>query len=91
MGIMGGAIATLVSYVSMAVYIYYIVQKYYPVDYELSRIFGVLVVDICAIAVFYSTFGSLGIIYKVILSVVLCSFVIYISQLFKVKKLLTRS
>lgn len=64
MGIMGGAIATLVSYVSMALYIYYVVQKFYPVSYQLSRIFGVLLVDIVAIAVFYSTFGSLGIIYR---------------------------
>ncbi len=88
MGIMGGAIATLLSYVAMAIYIYFIVQKFYPVDYELSRIFGVLIVDICAIAVFYSFFGSLGIIYKVVLSVILCSSVIYISELYKIKKLL---
>ena len=88
MGIMGGAIATLVSYVSMALYIYYVVQKFYPVSYELSRIFGVLLVDIVAIAVFYSTFGSLGIIYKEIFSIVLCCSVIYISQLYKIKNLL---
>ncbi len=91
MGIMGGAIATLVSYVSMAVYIYFVVQRFYPVNYEVSRIAALLVVDICAIAVFYTFSGSLGMMYKVILCLILGSSVVYISQLYKVKRLLKKS
>ena len=36
-GMLGAAIATLASYVSMAILIYYYSQKYYPVSYQLAR------------------------------------------------------
>lgn len=38
MGIMGAAIATLLSYAIMAVVLYFIVRKIYPVEYEWERI-----------------------------------------------------
>ncbi|MBZ0203858.1 MAG: oligosaccharide flippase family protein [Ignavibacteria bacterium] len=90
-GIMGGAIAALVSYISMAVYMFIIVQKFYPVKYEITRLAGILAIDICAIAIFYTFFGSLGIIYKVVLCALLGGSVIYISQLYKVKMLLKKT
>ncbi len=91
MGIMGGAIATLVSYIAMAVYMFIVVQRFYPVEYETRRIAGMLAVDICAIAIFYTFFGTLGVLYKVILFTLLAGNVIYISQLYKVKMLLKKT
>ncbi|RPH37816.1 hypothetical protein EHM92_01705 [bacterium] len=38
MGMMGAAIATLLSYAAMAIILYAVVQRIYPVEYELGRI-----------------------------------------------------
>ena len=42
MGIMGAALATLFSYAAMAISMYVIVQRFYPVPYEFSRIAKIL-------------------------------------------------
>lgn len=47
MGMMGAAIATLVSYISMAGGIYIVAQKYYRVDYEYGKI-GFLFISLFA-------------------------------------------
>jgi O-antigen/teichoic acid export membrane protein len=39
LGIMGGAVATLFTYCSMAIISWYLGHKYYPVPYELKKIF----------------------------------------------------
>ncbi len=90
-GIMGGAVATLVSYIAMALYIYVVVQKFYPVKYESSKVLGLLVIDVIAIVVFYYLFSSYGLMYRLILVVVFSSVIVYISELYKVKKLLPKS
>lgn len=90
-GIMGGAIATAASYISMAVYIYFVVQKFYPVNYETGKIAALLLVDAAALAVFYIFLGSLGIAVKAALSVILISSIVYISRLYKIKSLLKKS
>jgi hypothetical protein len=38
MGIMGAALATLLSYAAMAVGLYFVVQRFYPIRYEFGRI-----------------------------------------------------
>ncbi len=88
---MGGAIATAASYISMAVYIYFVVRKFYPVNYETGKIAALLLVDAAALAVFYIFFGSLGIAVKAGLSIILISSIVYISQLYKIKSLLKKS
>jgi O-antigen/teichoic acid export membrane protein len=93
-GIMGGAIATLVSYVSMAVYIYFTAQRFYPVKYEFSKVTAIIAVDVIAITVFYISYYSsfaLSWYYRTGLIVVLCGIIIYLSELFKAKKLLSRT
>ncbi len=90
-GITGSAISTLVSYVAMASYMYVVSQKFYPVKYEMNKLLLILFIDITAIAVFFYTYGSLGIVYRVILAVILSGVVIYLSQLYKAKRLLKKT
>jgi O-antigen/teichoic acid export membrane protein len=49
MGIMGAAVATLLSYAAMAVVLYFVVQKIYRIEYEFERI---VKIAICGSAVF---------------------------------------
>jgi len=86
-GIVGSAIATLVSYVAMAVYMYIVVQKFYPVKYETGKILTLLGINALAIAVFFLSFDSLGIIYKVIFAAAFSGAIISISGLYKAKML----
>ena len=90
-GIVGGAISTLVSYVAMAAYIYVVSQKFYPVKYEMGKISAILGVNVFALAVFFGTYNHLDLIYKVLLMVVLCGIIIYISGLTQAKRLFKRS
>ena len=90
-GIVGGAISTLVSYVAMAAYIYVVSQKFYPVKYEMGKISAILGVNVFALAVFFGTYNHLDLIYKVLLMVILCGIIIYISGLTQAKRLFKRS
>lgn len=92
-GIMGGALATLTSYITMAVYIYIVVQKHYPVKYESSKVLSILAVNVTAMLIFYLTFSQNILLwyYKVPLAVVFCIIIIYISGLYKAKNLLPKS
>ncbi|MCI0449182.1 MAG: polysaccharide biosynthesis C-terminal domain-containing protein [Chlorobi bacterium] len=87
-GIAGAALSTLISYIAMAVYMYVVVQKFYPVEYEFSKVLSLIVIDILAIAVFFLSFGSLDLLYRTILALVLSAVIIYISGLYKAKLLL---
>ena len=51
MGIMGAAIATLLSYSAMAVVLYFIVRRFYPVQYEFGRMakIGLSVALVCVL------------------------------------------
>lgn len=92
--IMGGAAATLLSYVAMAVFTYIIVQKFYPVKYEFGKIAAILFVDIIAMGMFYGAYYSgleLTWIYRIALIVVLSGAILYLSQLYKAKRLLTKT
>lgn len=87
-GITGGAVSTLISYVAMAVYMYIVSQKFYPVKYEINKLALILLIDIVALAVFFYTFGGLDTVYRIIFAVVLSGGIISIAQLYKVKRLL---
>ncbi|HWA07647.1 MAG TPA: oligosaccharide flippase family protein [Ignavibacteria bacterium] len=87
-GITGGAVSTLISYIAMAVYMYIVSQKFYPVKYEVGKLAMILLIDIAALAVFFYTFGGLDTIYRIILAVILSGGIISIAQLYKVKRLL---
>lgn len=90
-GITGGAISTLVSYIAMAVYIYIVSQKFYPVKYELGKVSAILGVNVLALGVFYGTYMHLDLIYKVLLAVILCGVIIYISGLTQAKRLFKKT
>lgn len=90
-GITGGAISTLVSYIAMAVYIYIVSQKFYPVKYELGKVSAILGVNVLALGMFYGTYMHLDLIYKVLLAVILCGVIIYISGLTQAKRLFKKT
>ena len=48
-GMMGAAVATVLSYALMAIGIYYISNRLYPIRYEYSRIAKILVVGLCIV------------------------------------------
>lgn len=87
-GITGGAVSTLVSYIAMAVYMYIISQKFYPVKYEVGKLAMIFVIDAAGLGVFFYTFDGLDAIYRIIFAVILSSGIISIAQLYKVKRLL---
>jgi O-antigen/teichoic acid export membrane protein len=90
-GIIGSAIATLVSYIAMAVYMYIVAQKFYPVKYETGKVMALLGINTLTIVIFFLTFDSLGIIYKVVFAAVFTAAIISISGLYKAKILLRKS
>jgi O-antigen/teichoic acid export membrane protein len=67
-GLMGAAYATLISYAVMAIVLYVVVQRIYPVEYELSRIAKIAV---AAAAVYALAFlfdgGTAGVFWRVFL------------------------
>lgn len=89
-GITGSALSTLISYVAMAVYIYFVSQKFYPVKYELSKVLIILGINIAAILIFFNTFGLLGLPARIAAAVILCTGIIYTAQLYKAKMLFSK-
>lgn len=87
-GIMGGAAATLASYIVMAVYIYFISNKFYPVNYQFSKVISILLIDIFAMILFYLFINDLSFIPKIIISLVLIIPVLYISEIYKANRIL---
>ena len=90
-GITGAAVSTLISYIAMAVYMYAVVQRFYPVQYESSKVLSLLAIDALAIVIFYISFGSLELVYRIILALAFSALVIYISGLYKAAMLLPKS
>ncbi len=91
-GISGGAAAMLASYAVMTVSIFIVNKKFYPVNYETSKIFAILFVDISAIILFYLMWENIlpsGFIIKIPVSFILLSIVVYVSGLWKAKRLIS--
>lgn len=87
-GIMGGAIATFLSYFAMAVYIYFVTQKFYPVKYELKRIYLLLLLNAIGLTLYYLTYSGVipsGMIIKLFMTIVLSIMIFYSSGLTKAK------
>jgi O-antigen/teichoic acid export membrane protein len=93
-GMHGAAAATLLSYLAMTLYIYYISQKFYPVKYEINKVILLNIINIIALAVFYLFYYQVvpsNIIIKIVVMIVLSGIVIYVSGLSKVKVLLRKT
>jgi O-antigen/teichoic acid export membrane protein len=94
LGILGGAIATLASYIAMALSTYLIVQRFYEVKYETRKIFLMLAVNLSALTLFYLSFSALflnSLVIRIVLTIIFCSIIVNLSGLQNVKKLLSSS
>ncbi|GAB4136342.1 MAG: oligosaccharide flippase family protein [Ignavibacteriales bacterium] len=96
-GIMGAAIATLASYVVMAVGLFFYSQKYYKINYEFYKVFSILFLIISATVIYYYLYysGLLNLISKfLILIVFVASFfllkIIKKDEVIKTMKIITR-
>jgi len=69
LGIMGAAIATLASYVVMALGLYLFSQKFYPIKYEYGKVFKILTTITITCILYYYLYYEIGLtlIYKLIL------------------------
>ena len=90
-GITGGALATLVSYLVMAIHVYLVSQRFYKVNYELAKLFAVMLVNLVTIILFYLTYNQGLFVIKATVSVVLSGLVVYITKLYKAGYLLARN
>jgi O-antigen/teichoic acid export membrane protein len=52
-GIMGAAIATLISYVTMAGGLFYFSQKFYPINYDFGKLFKIILVIFASLIMYY--------------------------------------
>ncbi len=90
-GIMGAALVTLLSYFSMLLYIYKVSQKYYPVEFDLKKLYLLNLINVLALTLFYLSYSNIipsNIPIKLLLSVLLSILIIYISGLWKIKYVL---
>ncbi len=69
LGLIGAALATLASYMIMAIGLYYFSQKYYPVKYEFLKVLKILVAIFVTCILYYYIYYQVGLIfsYKLIL------------------------
>lgn len=93
-GIMGAALVTFLSYLSMTLYIYKVSQKFYPVEFDLKKIYSMIAVNILALSVFYLSYINIIPSYislKLLFSIIFITLIVYISGLWKIKKVLIRN
>lgn len=94
MGLYGAAIATLLSYVSMAIYIYIVTQKFYPVKYDFKKTYLLILINISAMAVFYISYYkvlNINLIVKAVLVIIFSAVTIQVAGLWKAGQLLKKS
>jgi O-antigen/teichoic acid export membrane protein len=83
-GLYGAAFATVFSYASMTIYIYYISQKFYPVNYESGKVYLILGINAVGLVLFFLFFYNVipnYLILKLIAAVVISASIIKISGL----------
>mgnify|MGYP002623245874 FL=1 len=61
MGMMGSAIATLLSYISMAAGLFFVAQKFYPIKYEYGKIFMLFISLFASFGIFLSLENLFGV------------------------------
>jgi O-antigen/teichoic acid export membrane protein len=69
LGMIGAALATLLSYLVMAAGLYFVTQKFYRIEYEISKIFKIfLIIFLVGSVYYYLLFNNeLLLIYKIFL------------------------
>ncbi|MBA4407545.1 hypothetical protein C0389_09745 [bacterium] len=63
LGLMGAALATLASYMIMALGLYYFSQKYYPIKYEFKKAFKILAAIFVTGIIYYYLYYQVGLIF----------------------------
>jgi O-antigen/teichoic acid export membrane protein len=92
-GLYGAAAAALISYLAMFLYIYRVSQKFYPVKYELKKVYLLHLVNIIALALFYISFYQifyLNLLVRLVVSIILVLAIARISGLTQARKLIGR-
>ncbi len=76
-GYMGAALATLASYLVMAVYLFYFSQKFYRIDYEYGKVFSILGLIVATLILYYYllSMGQVAIMIKIIIAVLFILFI----------------
>ncbi len=93
-GIMGGAIATLISYIVMSGGLFYFSQKFYPVKYDYKKLFKIFFVIFASLILYYYLYYidalTIGVKF-IILVIYLASFVLLkIASIDEIKLLVKR-
>jgi O-antigen/teichoic acid export membrane protein len=92
-GLYGAAAAALISYLAMFLYIYRVSHKFYPVKYELKKVYLLHLVNIIALALFYISFYQifyLNLLVRLVVSIILVLAIARISGLTQARKLIGR-
>ena len=93
-GLYGAAIATFVSYLAMAIYIYKVSQKFYPVSYDLKRVYALILLNVAVLAIFFLMFYHIipsELVLIIIISVGFIFVIAYLSDLLKARKIFSKS
>jgi len=93
-GLTGAALATLTSYLSMAIYIYIVSQKFYPIKYELKKVFTMLLVNVITLLIYYCMFYHFipsNWIARITFTIIFTIIIAVISGISKAKKLIFNS
>ena len=78
LNIMGAALATLLSYIVMALGYYFVTQKYYKINYDYYKLVKIALAVLFVGTVYYLLMygGFLNIYYKIILAIIFMSFIL---------------
>jgi O-antigen/teichoic acid export membrane protein len=78
LNIMGAALATLLSYIVMALGYYIVTQKYYKINYDYYKLVKIALAIVFVGTVYYLLMfgGFLNIYYKIILAIIFISFIL---------------
>jgi hypothetical protein len=78
----------------MAIYIYKVSQKFYPVIYDLKRVYSLILLNLAALTIFFLMFYHIipsALILKIIICGVFIFIIGYLADLLKARKLFSKS
>ncbi|MGH2575934.1 MAG: polysaccharide biosynthesis C-terminal domain-containing protein, partial [Ignavibacteria bacterium] len=91
-GIFGAALSSFLSFLAMTVYIYKVSQRFYPVAFEMNKIYIINCVNIIALVIFYYYYYqniNIDLMVKIFFVLIFITPIIFISRLWKIKYLIT--
>jgi O-antigen/teichoic acid export membrane protein len=89
-GIIGGAISTLISYIAMSIGIFYVSQKFYKINYEFNIIIKVLSILFLISGIYYYLYFNLYVDFSIKISLLLIYLILmFVLRIIKLKDLKT--